>query len=191
MEQAFIKGFCFGAALAAMNLLPTSASAVTLSYEYSGTGSADFGSETTLNLGGSCSSSCVISAMLTMSGTGPAPSATSGWAGQTSATILDNLGDSLHLAVNAGDIGTNHTTFGGVLFPAVLPATLDISTLSLASFLGGPGTIDYSLSINLPAGAYVTPLPDTLTLFATGLGFIGMFALWGRRRKASRLKCLW
>jgi len=181
MEWAFVRKFCCIIVLATSSLLPTSASAITLSYEYSGTGSVNFGSETTLNLGGSCFSPCVISAQLTMSGTGPAPSATSGWASQTSATILDNLGDSLHLAVNGGDVGTNHTIFGGVFFPALLPNTLDISTLSLASFLGGPGTVDYTLSINLPAGAYVTPLPETLPLFATGLGIIGLFAFWRRR----------
>jgi hypothetical protein len=181
MGQAFIKGFCCAAVLMAINLLPTSASAVTLSYEYSGAGSANFGAETTLSLGGSCSSPCVISAMLMMSGTGPSPSATSGWAGQTSATILDNFGDHLNLAVNAGDVGTNHTINGGVFFPSSLPSILDISTLSLASFLGGPGTIDYSLTITLPAGAYVTPLPNGLPLFATGLGLIGMLAWWRKR----------
>jgi hypothetical protein len=119
--------------------------------------------------------------MLMMSGTGPSPSATSGWAGQTSATILDNFGDHLNLAVNAGDVGTNHTINGGVFFPSSLPSILDISTLSLASFLGGPGTIDYSLTITLPAGAYVTPLPNGLPLFATGLGLIGMLAWWRKR----------
>jgi hypothetical protein len=117
-----------------------------------------------------------------MSGTGPSPSPTSGWAGQTLATIMDNLGDNLQLAVNAGNVGTNHNMNGGVFFPTVLPSTLDISTSSLASFLGGPGTIDYSLSIDLPAGAYVTPLPDTLALFATGLGLIGMLGWWRKRK---------
>jgi hypothetical protein len=121
--------------------------------------------------------------MLTISGTGPAPSPTSGWGGGASATIIDNLGDNLHLAVNAGDVGTNHNIFGAVFFPTVLPSTLDISTLSLASFLGGPGTIDYSLSITLPAGAYVTPLPDTLPLFVTGLAALGLLG-WYRKRKA-------
>ena len=183
MEWAFVRGLCCVVVLAASSLLPTSASAVTLSYEYSGTGSVSFQSDTTLNIGGTCISPCVISALLTMSGTGPPRSPTTGWAGQTFATIMDNLGDNLQLAVNAGNVGTNHPINGGVLFPSSLPSTLDISSMSLASFLGGPGTIDYSLSISLPAGAYVTPLPDGLPLFATGLGLIGMFAWWRRRRE--------
>jgi hypothetical protein len=184
MERAFVRGFCCLIVLVVSILLTTSVSAVTLSYEYSGTGSVNFRSDDTLNIGGTCSSPCVISALLTMSGTGPSPSPTSGWAGQTFTTIMDNLGDNLQLAVNAGNVGTNHTIDGGVLFLSGLPSTLALSTMSLASFLGGPGTIDYSLSINLPAGAYVTPLPDTLPLFATGLGLIGMLAWWRRRQAA-------
>ena len=186
MVWAFVRVvFCAAVVLTASALVPTSASAVTLSYEYSGTGNPTFQSDTTLNIGGTCLSPCVISTLLTISGTGPAPSATSGWASQAFATIMDNLGDNLILAVNAGNFGTNHSVDGGVLFPSVLPSTLDISTSSLASFIGGPGTIDYSLSINLPDGAYVTPLPDALPLFASGLGFMALFGWWRRRRVAT------
>jgi hypothetical protein len=158
------------------------ASAVTLSYEYSGTGSVSFQSDAILNIGGTCSSPCVFSTLLTISGTGPAASPTSGWATQAFATITDNLGDNLILGVNAGNVGTNHPINGGVFFPSILPSTLDVSTSSLASFLGGPGTIDYSISINLPDGAYVTPIPAALPLFATGLGALGLLG-WRRKRK--------
>ena len=182
MEWVSVRGFCCVVVLAASSLLPTSALAVTLSYDYSGTGSVSFQSDTALTLGGTCSSPCVISAMLTMSGTGPPPSATSGWAGQSFAAITDNLGDNLQLEVNAGDIGTNHPSDGVVFFPSVLPSTLDISTSSFASFLGGSGAIDYSLSISLPPGAYVTPLPDALPLFAAGLGLIGVLGWWRKRK---------
>jgi hypothetical protein len=183
MEWAFARGFCCVIVLVASNLMPTTASAVTLSYEYSGTGNVSFQSDTTLNLGGTCSSPCVISALLTISGTGPARSATSGWESQAFANVTDNLGDALNLAVDAGNVGTNNLKDGGVFFPSVLPNTLDISTSSLASFIGGSGTIDYSVSITLPAGAFVTPLPDALPLFATGLGLIAMLA-WRRKRRA-------
>jgi hypothetical protein len=169
--------------------LTTSASAVTLSYEYSGTGSLSFQSDTTLNIGGSCSSPCFVSALMTINGTGPAfdPSIPSGWAATASATVTDNLGDMLSLAVNNGDTpGTIHEIFGGVFFPSTLPSTLDISTSSLASILGGPGTIDYSINITLPNWAFVTPLPAALPLFATGLGALGVLQ-WRRKRKSARL----
>ena len=83
----------------------TAASASTLSYEYSGTSSVSFQSDTTLNLGGTCSSPCVIFADMTIDGSGPEfnPSIPSGWGAGASATITDNLGDTMSLAVNAGD----------------------------------------------------------------------------------------
>ena len=183
MGWTFGRRLCCVVALAVGGLHATGASAVTLSYEYSGVGSANFQSETILNLGGSCASPCIISAVLSMSGTGPSASVTSGWAGQASATILDNLGDNLHLAVNAGSVGTNHPINGGVLFPSVSPNTLDISTMSLASFLGGSGTIDYSIDIGLPPGLYVTPLPESLPLYMTGLAVLGLI-IWRQGRQA-------
>jgi hypothetical protein len=185
MVRAFVKiAGCVVVLLVAATMVTTTASAVTLSYEYSGTGSVSFPSDAVLNIGGSCSNPCAISTSLTISGTGAAAGQTSGWAGQASSTISDNLGDHLILAVDAGNIGTNHTMAGGVFFPSVLPSTIDISTLSLASFLGGPGTIDYSVSIDLPNGAYVTPLPPALPLFAAGLGLLGLLG-WRRKRKAA------
>jgi hypothetical protein len=185
MVRAFVKIVgCVVVLLVAATVVATTASAVTLSYEYSGTGSVSFPSEAILNIGGSCSNPCAVSTLLTISGTGAAAGQTSGWAGQASSTISDNLGDHLILAVDAGNIGTNHTIAGGVFFPSVLPSTIDISTLSLASFLGGPGTIDYSLSIDLPNGAYVTPLPPALPLFAAGLGLLGLL-VWRTKRKAA------
>jgi hypothetical protein len=54
----------------------------------------------------------------------------------------------------------------------------------LAFFLGGSGTIDYSISINLPDGATVTPLPAALPLFAAGLGAFALLR-WRRKRKAA------
>jgi hypothetical protein len=171
-------------------ILPTKASAVTLSYEYSGTGNLSFQSDTTLNIGGTCLSPCVVSALMTISGSGPAfnPSIPSGWATNASATVTDNLGDTMLLGVNTGNYtsGTKHEVFGGAFFAAALPSSLDISTSSFASILGGPGTIDYSISISLPNGAYVTPLPDALPLFATGLGLFGMLAWWRKRRVPSQ-----
>lgn len=167
---------------------PTSACAVTLSYDYSGTGSLSFQSDATLNIGGNCVSPCVISALMIISGNGPAPSATSGWATMAFATITDNLGDDLKLGVNAGDVGTNNNLDGGVFFPAVLPSTLDVSTSSLASIFGGPGSVDYSIDISLPAGAYVTPLPASLPLFAGGLVALGLLG-WHRKRKGAALSC--
>jgi hypothetical protein len=167
----------------------TNASAVTLSYEYSGTGNVNFQSDTTLGIGGTCSSPCVISALMTIDGTGPAfssstPSGSSGWGALASTAITDNLGDTISLEVNNGDVpGTNHEEFGGVFFASALPSTLDISTSSLASIFGGSGTIDYTINISLPNGAYVTPLPSALPLFATGLGALGLLG-WHRRRKA-------
>jgi hypothetical protein len=185
MVRAFVKTVgCVVVLLVTATIVTTTASAVTLSYEYSGTGSLSFPSDAVLNISGSCSSPCAISTLLTISGTGAAAGQTSGWAGQASSTISDNLGDHLILAVDAGNIGTNHTVAGGVFFPSVLPSTIDISTLSLASFLGGPGTIDYSLSIDLPNGAYVTPLPPALALFAAGLGLLGLLG-WRRKRNAA------
>jgi hypothetical protein len=174
--------------VAASTALTTNASAVTLSYEYSGTGNVSFQSNTTLDLGGTCSSPCVISALMTISGSGPVwnPSVPSGWATSASATVTDNMGDTLLLGVDTGNYttGTKHETFGGVFFPTALPSTLDISTSSLASILGGSGTIDYSINISLPDGLYVTPLPEALPLFATGLGVLGLL-FWRRRREAA------
>jgi hypothetical protein len=165
----------------------TSASAVTLSYEYSATGNVSFQSDTTLNIGGTCSSPCVISALMTIDGTGPAykTSVPSGWGAFASAAVTDNLGDTVSLQVNNGDVpGSEHQEFGGVFFAPALPSTLNISTSSLASILGGSGTIDYTLNITLPNGAYVTPLPAALPLFAAGLGALGLID-WRRRRRFS------
>jgi hypothetical protein len=166
---------------------PTAASAITLSYEYSGTGNVNSQSDTILNLGGTCSSACVISAVMTIDGNGPAfnPSLPSGWGAGASATVTDNLGDTMSLAVNTGDFpGTGHQIFGNFLLASILPSTLNISTSSSAFMLGGSGTVDYSINIGLPNGVYVTPLLDTLPLFATGLGLIGMLG-WRRKRKVS------
>jgi hypothetical protein len=165
----------------------TGASAVTLSYEYSATGNVSFQSDTTLNIGGTCSSPCVISALMTIDGTGPAykTSVPSGWGAFASAAVTDNLGDTVSLEVNSGDVpGSEHQEFGGVFFASALPSTLNISTSSLASILGGSGTIDYTLNITLPNGAYVTPLPAALPLFAAGLGALGLID-WRRRRRFS------
>jgi len=190
MVHAFVKlTICVMVLLATECGLTTSASAVTLSYEYSGTGNLSFQSATTLNIAGSCSSPCVVSALMTIGGSGPAfnVSIPSGWAAGASATVTDNLGDTMSLAVNNGNTpGTIHEIFGSVFFPSTLPSTLDISTSSFASILGGPGTIDYSIEIGLPVGAYVTPLPAALPLFATGLGALGLLR-WRRRRKSAGL----
>jgi hypothetical protein len=171
--------------------VPTRASAVTLSYEYSGTGSVSFQSDTILNIGGTCSSPCVISALMTIGGNGPVwdPSIPSGWGTFAFANVTDNLGDTMSLGVNTGNYtsGTKHEIFGSIFFASVLPSILDISTSSFASILGGPGTVDYSINIGLPAGAYVTPLPDALPLFATGLGLIGMLGWWRKRKAAASL----
>jgi hypothetical protein len=167
--------------------LTTNASAVTLSYEYTGTGNISFQSDTTLNLGGACSSPCVFSAIMTIGGNGPAwnPSMPSGWGTGASANVTDNLGDVMSLAVNTGDVpGPNHEIFGSGFFASVLPSTLDISTSSFASIFGGAGTVDYSININLPNGVYVTPLPAALSLFATGLGALALLG-WRRKREAA------
>lgn len=173
-------------ALVASAGLTARASAVTLSYEYSGTGNVSFQSDTILNIGGTCSSPCVVSAIMTISGNGPVwdPSIPSGWGTVASATVKDNLNDIMSLGVSTGNYtsGTKHEIFGAVFFPSVLPSSLDISTSSLASILGGPGTVDYAISINLPDGAYVTPLPAALPLFAAGIGTLGLLR-WFRRRK--------
>jgi hypothetical protein len=183
MLPAFVRvPICAIVVLAAAGGVPTSASAITLSYDYSGAGSVSFQSNATLNIGGTCLSPCVISALLSISGTGPAASPTSGWAALAFTTISDNLGDNLNLGVNAGNIGTNRNLNGGVFFPSILPSTLDVSTSSLASFLGGPGIVDYSINVSLPEGAYVTPLPAALPLFATGLAALGLLG-WRRKRK--------
>jgi hypothetical protein len=168
--------------------LPTSASAVTLSYEYSGASDLSFQQDTKLNIGGTCSSPCVVAALMTISGNGPVwdPSIPSGWGTGASATVTDNLGDVMSLGVTAGNYttGTKHEIFGAVLFASVLPSILDISTSSFGVFTGGPGTVDYSISISLPNGAYVTPLPAALPLFATGLGALGLLG-WCRKRIAA------
>jgi len=191
MVQSFVRvTICVMVFLAPGGGLTTGASAVTLSYEYSGTGNLSFQSDTTLNIGGTCSSPCVISALMSIEGTGPAfnPSIPSGWATGASATVTDNLGDILSLAVNNGNFtsGTKHETFFGFFRPSGLPSTLDISTLSFASILDGAGTISYSLDISLPSGAYVTPLPAALPLFAIALGALGLLQ-WRRKRKSARL----
>jgi len=43
--------------------------------------------------------------------------------------------------------------------------------------------VSLSINILLPEGAYVTPLPAALPLFATGLGVLGLIG-WRRKRKA-------
>lgn len=188
MVPAFTKLAIGAMVLLLADGLTTNASAVTLSYEYSGTGNVSFQSDTTLDLGGTCSSPCVVSALMTISGNGPVwnPSIPSGWGTGASATVTDNLGDTMLLGVDTGNYttGTKHEIFGGVFFPSALPTTLDISTSSLASILGGSGTIDYSINISLPAGLYVTPLPAALPLFASGLGALGLL-FWRRRREAA------
>jgi hypothetical protein len=100
------------------------------------------------------------------------------------ATITDNLGGNLSLAATAGNVGSSSPLDGGVLFLSMLPSTLDISTSSLASFLGGSGSVDYSIAISLPEGAYVTPLPAALPLFAAGLAALGLLS--GRRKRKAQ-----
>jgi hypothetical protein len=189
MAPGFVRAaICAMVVLTTGAALPTSASAVTLSYEYSGTGDVSFQQDTTLNIGGTCSSPCVISAVMTISGNGPVwdPSIPSGWGTSASATVTDNLADVMSLGVTTGNYttGTKHEIFGAVLFASVLPSILDISTSSFAIFTGGPGTVDYTISISLPDGAYVTPLPAALPLFATGLGVLGLLG-WRRKRNAA------
>jgi hypothetical protein len=187
MVPAFVRvASCAIVFLSASAGTLTSASAVTLSYEYS-SGSVGFQSDATLNIGGTCSSPCVISAVMTIAGNGPAfnPSIPSGWGAGASGTVTDNLGDTMLLAVNTGNFpGSNHEIFSAFFLASVLPGTLNISTLSGALFLGGPGTVDYSINIGLPNGAYVTPLPAALPLFATGLGALGLLG-WRRKRRAA------
>jgi hypothetical protein len=187
MASAFMRlAICATVTLIASAWVPTQASAVTLSYGYSGTGDVSFQSDTTLNLGGACLSPCVIFATMMISGTGPAfdLSIPSGWLAGATTTVTDNLGDTMVFGVNTGTFpGTIHDTAGGFFSAAILPSTLDISTSSFASFLGGPGTVSLSINILLPEGAYVTPLPAALPLFATGLGVLGLIG-WRRKRKA-------
>jgi hypothetical protein len=126
---------------------------------------------------------------MTINGTGPAfnPSIPSGWGAGVSATVTDNLGDTTSFAVNTGDFaGPKHEIFGSVFFASVLPSTLGISTSGFASISGGPATVDYSINISLPNGAYVTPLPAALPLFAAGLGALGLLG-WRRKRKATSI----
>jgi hypothetical protein len=182
MAPAFVRVICALAVVAASAGFTTHASAVTLSYQYGGSGTQTFQSDITLNLGGACSSDCFISEIVSISGTGPARSSTSGWSSTATVTTTDNLGDLLALAVSAGDVGSSHPNNGGVFFVSSLPSVLNISTSSLASFMGGPGTVDYSISFGLPDGVHVTPLPAALPLFATGLGALGLMR-WRRNRK--------
>ena len=100
MVPALVRvAICAMVVLSASAGAATSASAVTLSYEYSGTGSVGFQSDTTLNIGGTCSSPCVISATMTIAGNGPAfnQSIPSGWGAGASTTVTDNLGDTMLL----------------------------------------------------------------------------------------------
>jgi hypothetical protein len=185
MVPAFVRfAICALVVLTADAGLSTRAPAVTLSYELGGTGTQTFHSDTTLSLGGSCLSVCFVSELVSISGTGPAGSSTSGWAGTATAVTTDNLGDLLTLAVSAGDVGSSHPKNGGVFFISGLPSVLDVSSSSLASFLGGPGTVDYSISISLPEGVHVTPLPAALPLFVTGLGALGLLGWWRKRKRA-------
>lgn len=185
MIPVLAKAICAMVVLAVGTGFSTRASAVTLSYEFGGTGTQTFQSDTTLNIGGTCSSPCVISALMTISGHGPAASSISGWASTATGTVTDNLGDLLTLGVSAGDKGSSHPNNGGVFFASALPSVLNISTSSLASFLGGAGLVDYSINISLPDGAYVTPLPAALPLLATGLGAFGLLGWWRKRKRAT------
>ena len=45
------------------------------------------------------------------------------------------------------------------------------------------GGFDAAMNLFLPDGMYVTPLPATLPLFASGLGALGLLG-WRRKRKA-------
>src|ERR1700730_12502760 len=122
--------------------MPTPASAVTLSwsYEYSGTGTVGFGSDATLNIGGVCSSQCVIGigiAITNGSGAPWDPSIPSGWDVTASARITDNLGDNVFVGnVFTGDYtsGTHHPVFGTFFTASALPSVLDISTSSIGQF---------------------------------------------------------
>ena len=122
-----------------------------------------------------------------ISGTGPAFDLPSGWLAGATTTVTDNLGDTTVFGVNTGSFpGTHHDIGGGFISAAILPSTLDISTSSFATFIGGPGTVAFSVNIGLPDGAYVTPLPAALPLFATGLAALGLIG-WRRKRKNAAL----
>jgi hypothetical protein len=162
-----------------------------LSYEYSGTGALNFQSNTTLTIGGVCSSSCgFITATMFITGTGPAfgVSPPSGWFANASSTVTDNLGDTMSVFVNAGDnFGPHHEISGSAFFASIMPSVLNISTSSNATAFAGPVTVDYTITISLPDGLVFTPLPAALPLFITGLGALGLLG-WRRKRKAAATK---
>jgi hypothetical protein len=63
-------------------------------------------------------------------------------------------------------------------------------SLFLETGPGGPGSqlisLNPHLTVSLPDGLYLTPIPAALPLFAAGLGIMGLFG-WRRKRKdASR-----
>ena len=47
--------------------------------------------------------------------------------------------------------------------------------------VGGPAGGDATLGLFLPEGMYITPLPASLPLFATGIAGFGLLGWHGRR----------
>jgi hypothetical protein len=116
--------------------------------------------------------------------------------------VFDNMGNMLFYGQTGGTAYSNNTgnitTVGStqpwlntMIFPALVsPGALPILMVSLVDSLGGlttaaGATISPSLTVDLPAGLAVTPIPAALPLFASGLGMFGWMG-WSRKRKPMR-----
>lgn len=167
------------------------AAIVELSYQYSGTGSQNFPSNTVLMIEGTCTSACdIIPIMMHISGTGPGFGMASGWGAGASVTVSDNLADTTSFSVSTGNFpGLKHETFGSFLSPSTIPSTLFVSTSGFITSTGGPATIDYSIRIALPDGLRATAaVPETSTWAMIILGFGGL--AWMSRRRSRYIQNL-
>jgi len=63
---------------------------------------------------------------------------------------------------------------------------IDAVVANVGTYLPGPYFGDLTITVQSTAPFYVTPLPATLPLFATGLGGLGLLG-WRRERKAQAM----
>jgi hypothetical protein len=78
---------------------------------------------------------------------------------------------------------SSETILSGDLFISAADPTLELST---SLFTSNIPSYDLELQVTLPDGLSITPLPGTLSLFATGFGIIALFG-WYRHRRAQAL----
>lgn len=112
----------------------------------------------------------------------PAPDMTQPppWSGYTvfvNAIVSDDLGDSVQVSVDDNNCPClKHPMYGDTLLFTQVPTELHIDLITdIYSYPYDP-TFGYAITLDLPPGLTVTPLPASLPPFLSALGGLGLLA---------------